>query len=104
MDNQGATPLHWAAMWASGACTAALIERGANPKALDHNQDSPLHLAVRNESLESIKVRLWMIVNNTVVELMRKLHAHDANRDVTHSILSKDILNVSSKEYQIVSD
>ncbi|NKB72584.1 MAG: hypothetical protein GKR89_36370 [Candidatus Latescibacteria bacterium] len=47
-DDDRMTPLHWAARAGAAACTAALLEQGAEIEAVDRAKNTPLHLAASN--------------------------------------------------------
>jgi ankyrin repeat protein len=47
LDKSGVAPLHRAARTRSLAAVRALLDGGANPRARNKNDSTPLHLAVR---------------------------------------------------------
>ena len=53
-DESGSTPLHAAAMSATGEAVTALLEAGADPKALDASGTTPLHDAVSAEVVAAL--------------------------------------------------
>lgn len=54
-DEEGRTPLHFAAGYGELECVKALLDAGANIDALDNNQNTPLHYAAGYGQPESVK-------------------------------------------------
>lgn len=46
-DEQGRTPLHWAAIWARADQAELLLAKGADVMAKDYQGNTPLHFAVQ---------------------------------------------------------
>lgn len=56
-DNNGNTALHIAVQLNDCAVITALLALKANPKIKNSQDDTPIHLAARDGSLESLQVR-----------------------------------------------
>lgn len=56
VDEEGRTPLHFAAGYGELECVKALLDVGANIDALDNNQNTPLHYAAGYGQPESVKL------------------------------------------------
>ena len=54
-DENGKTPLHWAAEYGTSANILALLADGADGKAKDENGKTPWDLAQENEELKGTK-------------------------------------------------
>ena len=57
-DDNGWTPLHWAAQEGHVDVVRVLLERGANPNAKDEYGDTPLHNAAQKGHVEIVKLLL----------------------------------------------
>lgn len=58
MDNDGNTPLHWAAEKNQVESVRFLLSKGANPNLQNNSMMAPLHLAVQGMHNEVVKVSL----------------------------------------------
>jgi len=57
-DDDGWTPLHWAAYRGHVEIVKLLLERGANPNAKNNNGWTPLHIAAHEGHVEIVKILL----------------------------------------------
>ncbi|WP_419906203.1 ankyrin repeat domain-containing protein [Hoeflea sp.] len=51
-DEEGRTPLHWAAAFGTAETVTALLDAGADPNARDEDDETPFDFAKRNRKLE----------------------------------------------------
>lgn len=65
LDENGLTPLMWAAQQRDAAVVALLLERGANPQVTDNTGWTPLHCAASAGSVEGLQ-RLLNVCGNAV--------------------------------------
>ena len=90
------TVLHLAAQFSSAAVVEALLEASADVKALDSEQRSPLHLAVKhNDDADVVKVLVAGGADVKSSDSREQTFLHMAAResrsaDVIHSLLSVD--------------
>lgn len=56
--NDKASPLHECCQWGLTKVLQALIDHGANVNALDINNQTPIHIAIRNQHEEAISILL----------------------------------------------
>ncbi|EKD71273.1 MAG: ankyrin repeat protein [uncultured bacterium] len=75
-DNSGDTPLHYAAFSQSSNTVVILINNGANIFIVNHKNDSPLKLAMKNNDENT---------NETVIKLLREAMRPNKNVNISNS-------------------
>ncbi len=72
-NKDGVTALHYAAKNGDGLITTLLLEHHADPNICDHGQNSPLHVAVDQNSFRVGKTPLDYAENNRMTKILQTL-------------------------------
>jgi ankyrin repeat protein len=72
MDEKGNTPLHWATHFGNFETSGLLLQLGADPKAVNDDGDTALHLAAKNNH-----PRICELLTCKGTDSMRHMRNHD---------------------------
>lgn len=109
-SHRGLTPLHFAALVGDAKMTEYFLSQGANPNALSHYQETPLHLALSRRVLGSKYQDAWN-EDHWRIEILRDFAEYedeydadsriaDARKAVIEALLKDDRTDVTLQDAQ----